>query len=92
MVLGDDRNDSRLGGKRIEPPHEHGGVRVEDGDGLHAAERGRGVSLMRALVDNVRFESRPQAGTIVHLVKTLELEENSPLLSLPPRRGGVPTA
>jgi len=52
-----------------------------------SAERGRGISLMRALVDNVRFESRPQSGTIVHLVKTLELEDHSPLVSLPPRRG-----
>ena len=52
-----------------------------------SAERGRGISLMRALVDNVRFESRPQAGTLVHLVKKLELEENSPLKQLPPRSG-----
>jgi serine/threonine-protein kinase RsbW len=51
-----------------------------------SAERGRGITLMRALVDNVRFESKPQAGTIVHLVKTLELEEHSPLRHLPPRR------
>lgn len=51
-----------------------------------SAERGRGISLMKALVDNVRFESRPQAGTVVHLVKALELEENSPLRHLPPRR------
>lgn len=49
------------------------------------AERGRGVSLMRALVDNVRFESKPQAGTVVHLVKSLELEDSSPLRQLPPR-------
>ena len=51
-----------------------------------SAERGRGISLMHALVDNVRFESKPQAGTVVHLEKTLELAENSPLRSLPPRR------
>lgn len=50
-----------------------------------SAERGRGISLMRALVDNVQFESKPQAGTVVHLVKTLELEENSPLRQLSPR-------
>lgn len=51
-----------------------------------SAERGRGISLMHALVDNVRFESKPQAGTVVHLEKTLELAENSPLRNLPPRR------
>ena len=54
-----------------------------------SAERGRGISLMRALVDNVSFESRPRAGTIVHLVKTLELTDNSPLHNLGGRRDGV---
>ena len=49
------------------------------------AERGRGISLMKALVDNVSFDSRPQAGTVVHLVKRLELNEQSPLRQLPPR-------
>lgn len=44
-----------------------------------SAERGRGISLMKALVDNVQFESQPQAGTVVRLVKSLELEEASPL-------------
>lgn len=34
---------------------------------------------MKALVDNVQFESQPQAGTVVHLVKSLELEDDSPL-------------
>ena len=51
-----------------------------------SAERGRGITLMRALVDKVRFESKPQAGTVVHLVKHVELEEASPLRHLPPRR------
>lgn len=50
-----------------------------------SAERGRGISLMQALADNVTFESRPQVGTVVHLVKRLELEENSPLRQLRPR-------
>ena len=42
-----------------------------------SAESGRGISLMRALVDNVKFVSRPEDGTIVHLVKTLTLLEDS---------------
>jgi serine/threonine-protein kinase RsbW len=42
-------------------------------------ERGRGMALMAALVDSVRFESRPEAGTIVHLVKDLELRPDGPL-------------
>lgn len=46
------------------------------------AESGRGIQLMRALVDNVHFLSRPEAGTIVHLVKNLELTEGSILRQL----------
>lgn len=57
-----------------------------------SAERGRGISLMRALVDNVQFESKPQAGTVVHLVKNLELDEDSPLRTLGPRRSASEAA
>lgn len=35
------------------------------------AEDGRGIQLMRALVDTVTFTSRPQVGTVVHLEKKL---------------------
>ena len=42
-------------------------------------EQGRGMALMAALVDSVRFESRPQDGTIVHLVKDLSLRPDGPL-------------
>jgi serine/threonine-protein kinase RsbW len=41
-------------------------------------ERGRGVALMHALVDQVRFESAPERGTVVHLVKQLHFDESSP--------------
>ena len=47
-----------------------------------SAESGRGIQLMKGLVDKVQFLSRPQAGTIVHLVKELELRDNSVLRSL----------
>lgn len=36
-----------------------------------SSERGRGVELMRALVDSVNFHSDPKAGTTVRLEKTL---------------------
>jgi serine/threonine-protein kinase RsbW len=49
-------------------------------------ERGRGIQLMRALVDQVRFLSRPEEGTIVHLEKLLEYEHGSPMTSLRPGR------
>jgi len=41
-------------------------------------EQGRGMALMAALVDSVRFESRPEAGTVVHLVKDLTLRPDGP--------------
>ena len=42
-----------------------------------AAERGRGIALMHALVDRVKFESRPEEGTIVHLEKQLAYTEGA---------------
>jgi serine/threonine-protein kinase RsbW len=41
-------------------------------------DRGRGIQLMKALVDNIHFDSRPEVGTIVHFVKQLELEPGAP--------------
>ncbi|HEU4676342.1 MAG TPA: ATP-binding protein [Motilibacteraceae bacterium] len=43
------------------------------------AESGRGMALMRALVDNVDFTSQPQAGAVVHMVKTLGYDRAHPL-------------
>ena len=43
-----------------------------------ARERGRGVQLMRALVDRIRFDSEPEQGTIVHLVKDLVFDADVP--------------
>lgn len=42
------------------------------------AEHGRGVALMHALVDQVRFESEPEHGTVVHLVKRLRFDDDAP--------------
>ena len=42
-----------------------------------SAEQGRGIQLMRALVDQVKFISKPEAGTIVHLEKALTFEDDS---------------
>lgn len=56
-----------------------------DADGLTGvipdplSPRGRGVSIMRALMDSVEFASEPETGTIVHLVKTLTVDPLSPL-------------
>jgi serine/threonine-protein kinase RsbW len=43
---------------------------------------GRGISLMRALVDEITFESGPGFGTIVRLVKELEVRPDSVLAQL----------
>jgi serine/threonine-protein kinase RsbW len=42
-----------------------------------SAEQGRGVNLMHALVDRVKFISKPEAGTVVHLEKDLRSAEGS---------------
>jgi serine/threonine-protein kinase RsbW len=47
-----------------------------------SAEEGRGIQLIRALVDRVHFRSRPERGMVVHLEKQLEFAEGSPLQRL----------
>ena len=50
-----------------------------DGGTDLSAERGRGIQLMKALVDQVRFVSKDEAGTIVHLEKRLSFPEGAPM-------------
>ncbi|MCU1693781.1 MAG: putative serine/threonine kinase anti-sigma factor [Frankiales bacterium] len=47
-------------------------------DAADSAEGGRGIQLMRALVDKVEFTSRPQSGTVVHLEKALQWVDGAP--------------
>lgn len=47
------------------------------GVALGDAESGRGIHLMRAVVDDVRFASKSETGTVVHLEKTLECTDTS---------------
>lgn len=54
---------------------DHSTLGYENAD--MSAEQGRGIQLMRALVDKVQFLSKPEEGTIVHLEKTLEFTEDS---------------
>ncbi len=42
-----------------------------------AAESGRGIQLMKALVDDLRFESKPELGTVVQLEKELVFDQRS---------------
>jgi serine/threonine-protein kinase RsbW len=48
------------------------------------SESGRGIKIMKALVDDVVFDSRPEAGTIVYLQKTLSWRAESPMRLLEP--------
>ena len=48
------------------------------------AESGRGLSLMRALVDNLNFVSEPKVGAVVHMVKQLDYDNSHPF-----RRSGI---
>ena len=56
------------------------------------AEGGRGIHLMRALVDHIHFVSKPESGTIVHLEKTLDCEEQSLLRRLTATRTAAGTS
>ena len=47
------------------------------GDAEPSAEDGRGIQLMRGLVDRVTFENRETVGTVVVLEKRLEWGEDS---------------
>jgi serine/threonine-protein kinase RsbW len=61
-----------------------GGFEFRDGsaqDTLIPSEGGRGIQLMRALVDGLHFES-DGPGTVVELTKTLELQPSSVLHQL----------
>ena len=49
---------------------------------LAGDESGRGILLMRSLVDRVHFASVPEQGTIVHLHKHLDLTDTSILKQL----------
>jgi serine/threonine-protein kinase RsbW len=60
------------------PPFDPGVAGPWLGDG----ESGRGISLMRALVDDLKFESRSEGGTLVTLRKTLALHPASMLRRL----------
>ena len=53
----------------------------------HSAEEGRGIQLIRALVDKVQFTYQPERGSIVRFEKRLELPDGSPAKLLALSRG-----
>lgn len=62
----------------IDTGHGFDGGSLGQEDAALTAESGRGIQLMRALVDNIKFVSEPEQGTIVHLVKALEFDHAKP--------------
>ena len=50
-----------------------------------SAEEGRGIQLIRALVDRVHFQSRPESGMVVQLEKTLAFRDGSAIQKLADR-------
>lgn len=44
----------------------------------HEAERGRGLLLMRSLMDTLSFDSEPDTGTVVRLTKKLRFAARRP--------------
>lgn len=79
---------------RVEVDDDHCTISVRNaGDGFDGASlsgempdgsssRGRGVAIMRAVMDQVEFSSEPEAGTIVRLVKSLALRDDGPMARL----------
>jgi serine/threonine-protein kinase RsbW len=55
-----------------------------------SSPRGRGVAIMRTLMDEVDFDSGEETGTIVHLVKALTIEPDGLLHRLRRRRDSAP--
>jgi serine/threonine-protein kinase RsbW len=43
------------------------------------SESGRGIKIMKALVDDVSFDSRPESGTVVYLQKRLSWKDEASL-------------
>lgn len=62
------------------PGFEHDSKGREHAD--PTAEGGRGIFLMRAMVDNIEFNSAPETGTVVRLTKNLVVEADSVLRRL----------
>ena len=87
---------------RLQVDEDHCSISVRNtGEGFDAAglidvmpnprsPRGRGVAIMHAVMDQVAFLSEPEAGTIVHLTKVLDVDSGGPLARL--RRKGSSTS
>ena len=57
-------------------------------DAEHHAEGGRGIQLMRALMDRLEFSNKATTGTVVHLEKQLTWKEGAVITRLGATKGG----
>ncbi|HYY45368.1 MAG TPA: ATP-binding protein [Actinomycetota bacterium] len=65
---------------------------IGGGDADASSESGRGIQLMRALVDDLKFVSESELGTVVQLTKTLRLTSESVIHRLMTGPGKLPRA
>jgi serine/threonine-protein kinase RsbW len=61
---------------------DFGGEQLGHTEADSAAEEGRGIQLIRALVDDVKFERRGDVGNVVRLEKTLRWHDDSMIKAL----------
>ena len=78
-------NDSKCVIEVIDTGRGFDAARLGHSEADPSAEEGRGIQLIRALVDRVHFRSRPETGMIVHLEKELHFKSGSPLQQLADR-------
>jgi serine/threonine-protein kinase RsbW len=62
----------------IDRGHGFEAALVSDEEDLDS-EDGRGLAIMRAMVDNLDFIQEPRQGAVARMVKTLEYDDNHPL-------------
>ena len=87
-----DLNDQKAVIRVIDTGHGFDSDSLMDTQSDLSAERGRGIELMRALVDTLKFTSVPETGTIVHLEKELAFSAGSFVRRLAERGAGDGTA
>ena len=75
-------DDRRAAIKVVDTGHGFDWQTLSDEVAPTTAERGRGIELMRALVDRVKFTSLPESGTVCHLEKQLDFSPDSILYKL----------
>lgn len=81
--------DEKMSLEVLDAGHGFEQLAVAGGRPSPFAEGGRGIALMRALVDEVRFTYQPGTGSVVSLRKRLRVRAHSPLDLMaagPPRR------